>query len=41
MQSTVSFNNNNRKVDQTTTVEIKDVGTTKVEVSEDAKKKLS
>jgi hypothetical protein len=37
----VSFNGNDRDVDRTTTVEIKDVGTTKVEVSDEAKKKLS
>lgn len=37
----VSFNGNDRDVDRTTTVEIKDVGTTKVEVPEAAKKKLS
>lgn len=38
---TVSFNGNDRDVDRTTTIEIKDVGTTKVEVPEDVKKKLS
>lgn len=37
----VSFNGNDRDVDRTTTVEIKDVGATKVEVSDEAKKKLS
>jgi len=37
---TVSFGGQDRDVDRTTTVEIKDVGTTKVEVSDDAKKKL-
>ena len=37
---TVSFNGNDRDVDRTTTVEIKDVGTTKIDVSDDAKKKL-
>lgn len=37
----VDFNGNEMDVDRATTVEIKDVGTTKVEVSEDAKKKLS
>jgi hypothetical protein len=36
----VSFNGNDRDVDRTTTVEIKDVGTTKIEVPDDAKKKL-
>ena len=37
----VSFNGNDRDVDRTTTVEIKDIGTTKVDVSDDAKKKLN
>ena len=40
VQGNVSFNGNDRDVDRTTTVEIKDVGTTKIQVSEDAKKKL-
>jgi hypothetical protein len=39
-KGTVNFNNNDREVDRTTTVEIKDVGTTKVTVPEDAKKKV-
>jgi hypothetical protein len=38
---TVNFNGNDMDVDRTTTVEIKDVGTTKVDVPEEAKKKLS
>jgi len=37
----VSFNGNDRDVDRTTTIEIKDVGTTKVNVPDQAKKKLS
>jgi hypothetical protein len=37
---TVSFNGTDRDVDRTTTTEIKDVGTTKIEVPDDAKKKL-
>ena len=37
---TVSWNGNDRDVDRTTTVEIKDVGTTKIEVPEAAKQKL-
>ncbi|MGN6367305.1 MAG: hypothetical protein ACTHN5_03500 [Phycisphaerae bacterium] len=37
---TFSFNGNDRDIDRTTTVEIKDVGTTKVEVPAEAKKKL-
>ncbi|NWF86163.1 MAG: hypothetical protein HXY18_20320 [Bryobacteraceae bacterium] len=41
VQGTMSFGGNDRDVDRTTTVEIKDVGTTKVEVPEEAKKKLS
>ena len=41
VQGTVSFNGNDREIDRTTTVEIKDVGTTKIEVPEDAKKKMS
>jgi len=36
----VSFNGNDRDVDRTTTIEIKDVGTTKVDVPDEAKKKL-
>jgi hypothetical protein len=36
----MNFNGNPVDIDRTTTVEIKDVGTTKVEVSDDAKKKL-
>lgn len=37
----MDFQGNEIEVDRATTVEIKDVGTTKVEVPEDAKKKLS
>ena len=37
----MDFNGNEIDMDRTTTVEIKDVGTTKVEVPEGAKKKLS
>ncbi len=40
IQGTVSFNGNDRDVDRTTTVEIKDVNSTKIEVSDEAKKKL-
>jgi hypothetical protein len=40
VQGKVSFNGNDRDVDRTTTVEIKDVGTTKLDVPEDATKKL-
>ncbi|HVY68724.1 MAG TPA: hypothetical protein VHH73_02285 [Verrucomicrobiae bacterium] len=36
----ISFNGNDREVDRDTTVEIKDVGTTKVKTPEAAKKKL-
>jgi len=41
VQGTISFNGNDVDIDRTTTVEIKDVGSTKVDVPEDAKKKLS
>lgn len=41
VSGTVSFNDNDRDVDRTTTVEIKDVGSTKVAVPDAAKKKLS
>ena len=41
VKGSISFNGNDREVDRTTTVEIKDVGKTKVEVPEEAKKKLS
>jgi hypothetical protein len=37
----MDFNGNEIDLDRTTTVEVKDVGTTKVEVPEAAKKKLS
>jgi hypothetical protein len=40
VEGTVTFNNEDRDVDRTTTTEIKDVGSTKVEVPEEAKKKL-
>ena len=41
VQGTMSFNGNDVDIDRTTTVEIKDVGSTKVDVPEEAKKKLS
>jgi len=41
VQGTMSFNGNTLDVDRTTTVEIKDVGSTKITVPEDAQKKLS
>jgi hypothetical protein len=41
VQGEMSFNNNDIKIDRTTTTEIKDIGTTKVTVSDAAKKKLS
>ena len=41
VQGKVSFNGNDRDVDRTTTVEFKDVGTTKVSVPEEAAKKAS
>ena len=40
IQGTVSFGGNDRGVDRTTTVQIKDVNTTKIDVSLDAKKAL-
>jgi hypothetical protein len=41
VKGTINFDGNDRDVDRTTTIEIKDVGTTKVTVPEEAKKKLS
>ncbi len=41
VQGTVSFNGNDRDVNRTTTVEIKDVGSTKVEIPDEAAKKIS
>ena len=41
VQGKVTFNNNDMDVDRTTTTEVKDIGTTKVTVPEEAKKKLS
>jgi hypothetical protein len=40
VSGTISFNGNDRDVDRTTTIEITDVGTTKIVVPDDAKKKL-
>ena len=40
VQGTVTFNGNDRDIDRTTTTEISDVGTTKVEVPSEATKKL-
>ena len=40
VQGTVSFNGNDRDVDRTTTVEIKNVNSTKIEVPDEVKKKL-
>ena len=40
VKGTVSFNGNDRDIDRTTTVEIKNIGSTKVEVADEAKKKL-
>jgi hypothetical protein len=40
VKGTVSFDGNDREVDRTTTVEVKDIGTTKVEVPAGAKSKL-
>ncbi len=41
LQGTMNFNGNDFDVDRATTVEIKDVGTTKVTLPENAQKKLS
>jgi hypothetical protein len=41
VKGTRSFNGNDQEVDRATTIEIKDVGTTKVAIPEAAKKKLS
>jgi len=41
VQGTMTFNNNDINIDRTTTVEIKDIGTTKVDVPAEAKQKLS
>jgi hypothetical protein len=41
VQGKVSFNGNDRDVDRTTTTEIKDIGSTKIQVPEDAQKKMS
>jgi hypothetical protein len=41
VEGTISFNGNDRDINRTTTVEIKDVGETKVTVPEEAAKKLS
>jgi hypothetical protein len=41
VQGKVTFNDNEMDVDCSTTVEIKDVGTTKISVPDEAKKKLS
>jgi hypothetical protein len=40
VKGTVSFGGNDRDVDRTTTIEIKDVGSTKISVPEEAEKKL-
>jgi hypothetical protein len=41
VEGSIKFNGEDRDMDRTTTIEIKDVGTTKVEVPDGAKKKLS
>jgi hypothetical protein len=41
VRGTVSFNGNDRDIDRTTTVEIKDVGTSKLDVPSEAAKKIS
>jgi len=41
VKGTISFNGNDRDVDRTTTTEIKDIGTTKVVIPDEAMKKMS
>ena len=41
LQGSINFNGQDRDIDRTTTIEIKDVGSAKVEVPEEAKKKAS
>ena len=41
LEGTINFGGEDRDVDRTTTVELKDLGKTKIETPEDAKKKLS
>jgi len=41
VQGTMNIGGNDREINRTTTVEIKDVGTTKLTVPDEAKKKLS
>jgi hypothetical protein len=41
LQGKISFNGNDVDIDRTTTIEIKDIGSAKVEIPDDAKKKLS
>ena len=41
VQGSMNFNGNDQDVDRTTTVEVKEVGSTKVSVPEEAKKKMS
>ncbi|MGE5609917.1 MAG: hypothetical protein ACM359_11735 [Bacillota bacterium] len=40
VQGKMTFNNNERDIDRTTTTEIKDIGSTKIDVPEEAKKKI-
>jgi hypothetical protein len=40
LKGSISFNGNDRDIDRTTTVEIKDIGSTKIELPDEAKKKL-
>lgn len=41
LQGTVSFNGNDRDINRTTTVEIKNVGSTRISIPDEARKKLS
>jgi hypothetical protein len=40
VKGSISFNGSDRDIDRTTTVEIKDIGSTKIEVPQEAKQKL-
>ena len=41
VQGSISFNGNDRDINRTTTIEIKDVGSTKIEVPAEAKAKMA
>jgi hypothetical protein len=41
VEGTMSFGGDDRQIERTTTVEIKDAGSTKVEIPDEAQKKLA